>query len=222
MKNTLRVVVRKRPGIIWLITLMSLFIATSVLAAPQYPFTCVSCHGTPPTDSATRNVNTGTFAGNHATHSTSNILSCNKCHTGPTTSTPADMSHKNGQISLNANINSSIQGSARYAGIATFKNQTSIPVLGTCTNVNCHFESTTVAWGLTTTWGSSKVANDNSANCSQCHQSTGLTTGAHALHISGLGGTLTACNSCHNNYNSAAGTAAFLHATSAATLLFLR
>ncbi len=222
MKNNLRVGNIKRPGNVWLITLMLLFIATCAAAAPQYTFTCVSCHGTPPTDSATRDVNSGNFAGNHSTHSTANILSCNKCHIGPTTSNPADMSHKNGQISLLANINSSIQGSAQYAGIATFKNQTSLPVLGTCTNVNCHFEKTTITWGTTPTWGSTKLVNDNSANCAQCHLSTGLTTGAHPVHITDLGGSLTACNSCHRNFNGIAGTAAFLHATSVAASITLQ
>lgn len=167
---------------------------------------CFDCHGSTgdirPIDSTYRNITTGAFVGNHRTHlPTATTLSnvCTPCHGAA----PATMDHRNGQINIRQHINSSASLRGIYSK-PIFFNQTSAPTLGTCSNVNCHFRTTTTPWGSTALTGG-----QTAANCAVCHNSTGMTTGNHAKHITALGGTLTACSTCHPNNTT------FSHATSA-------
>jgi len=178
---------------------------------------CYDCHGssgdirpldTPATSLASyRNITTGNFMGNHRSHmpavtTASNV--CTPCHgIAPTT-----MDHRNGLINMRQHINSTATVRGYYnkpvGNPAAFFNQTSAPVLSTCNNVNCHFRTTTPTWGAAALTGGQTVA-----NCALCHQSTGMATGNHTKHITALGGTLTACSTCHPNNTT------FTHSTSA-------
>src|SRR6266581_3925391 len=118
-------------------------------AAPQYSLTCIDCHQMPPLDSptGTRDSNTGAFKGNHQAHAGATAATCVKCHGNGVTSYTT--SHRTKQINMNAIINASPKAGASYS--RAFFNQTSVPpaTLGNCANVNCHFESSTPAWGGT-------------------------------------------------------------------------
>jgi predicted CxxxxCH...CXXCH cytochrome family protein len=124
---------------------------------------------------------------------------CNNCHN----MTDNSHSHQDGKISFQSNINASPKGAARYEGIATFKNQTSIPVLGSCSDVSCHFESGTRTWGDTNF--------SSTASCSECHASPGTSTG-HAKHDTYYTLAANGCNKCHPDYSTSP---TFQHATSA-------
>ena len=104
---------------------------------------CSDCHGMPPIDAPYRNITTGGFRGSHQTHNpaVAGAQNCEPCHTGSISYTSG---HANGVISLAANINSSPVAAAYSKGV--FFNQTSLPVLGTCASVNCHFEAVTPVW----------------------------------------------------------------------------
>lgn len=180
--------------------------------------TCDQCHGNNagdyrPLDTpsgsipAYRNITTGAFKGNHQTHmapATSQTV-CTPCHgnSGYTAS------HRDGIIQFNSNINTSpATGQYKVSGVPiTFKNQTSVPILGTCSSVNCHFETVTPAWG--------GAPFSSTADCSACH-STPATSGAHAKHgtytsafkYSNLAG----CTKCHPDWATGL---KFSHATSA-------
>src|SRR6266571_5192971 len=145
---------------------------------------CGICHGVVLTDmrpvdtpsaslSSYRNITTGAFKGNHQTHmplvvpSTPSATSggaCTKCHGNTVGYTPNGTAHRSGTINLNSNINGS-PTAALYGGITTFKNQTSVPSLATCTNVNCHFQTTTPTWGTASFTFTDTTTND----CAKCH-----------------------------------------------------
>lgn len=168
---------------------------------------CYQCHGSSgpdyrPVDAAYRNISTGGFQGNHRTHmgSGATALSCNACHVNISRTS----SHRSGQIEMSTNINSS-PATGTYSKGAFF-NQTSSTTLGTCSNVNCHFES------VTPSWGSAVFTSPN--DCDKCHGappnggSTGA-AGSHAKHDTYYPG-VTKCQKCHPNNTT------FQHATSAA------
>ncbi|SNB47899.1 CxxxxCH/CxxCH domain-containing protein [Geobacter sp. DSM 9736] len=210
MRNTFgaTTIVRSRNWLFLLPVLMLCGIQ-SVEAAPQYNLTCSSCHNMPPLDGASRNPGTGAFTGNHLTHQPASATSgdCVLCHSDDA----ADFStgHTDGTISFKANINASpAVGQYKVAGSAVlFKNQTSVPALGTCSNVNCHFEKTTPQWGAPAL-GAADIA-----NCSVCHDAL-PSSNSHAKHISAGGGTLASCAKCHPDYAAPALPKPYMHATS--------
>ncbi|NVN98487.1 MAG: CxxxxCH/CxxCH domain-containing protein [Geobacteraceae bacterium] len=182
--------------------LLSLVAVVAGSGTAYAALTCASCHSMPPSDSGVRSPSTGGFQGDHQTHNpaTAQPSDCSKCHdvTGYTSS------HRNGIIQLIPNINASPATGAYNVGgtPVTFKNQTSLPILGSCSNVNCHFEKTTPNWGSPYLGARSDVV------CSTCHDSV-PTTNAHSTHTTYLaanGGVLASatCNSCHvTNYGDA-------------------
>jgi len=208
--------------------LLLCFISSVVFAASAYAFTapnvinqCYDCHGSPtiaagggndirPVDSAYRNITTGGFVGNHRTHipvATTNPLTCTPCHGVA----PAIMDHRDGKINMRLHINSTavtVRGfyNKPVGSPAAFFNQTSVPQLSTCNNVNCHFRKTTTAWG------SAPLVGQTESNCAYCHNSSGatpMTTGNHTKHITKFGNTIATCATCHPNQTT------FTHATSA-------
>lgn len=126
---------------------------------------CSDCHGerltgdVRPVDWGYRNISTGGVVGNHRTHMANGapVTSCDNCHVKNTT-----FGHRDGKISFRADINASPAATTYLkAGGLGFVNQTSNPVMtnANCSNVNCHFEKTSPAWG------SSKTI----TNCDTCH-----------------------------------------------------
>jgi predicted CxxxxCH...CXXCH cytochrome family protein len=188
----------KTTVVFMLISLSMLLLATgTVSAAPQYSIGCSSCHGMPPLDAASgKDPVTGAVEGNHQTHSTDQSAACNKCHGN--SGYPTD--HRDGVVNFKANINDS-PATAQYRNGA-FVNHTSMPILGSCSSVNCHFESITPAWGSTTP-----------INCGSCHGAAPQ-TGSHpgynnSKHGIYLGTDTTSCVKCHPSH------ATFTHASSA-------
>ena len=192
----------------------------------QYALNCTSCHAMPPIDSNNsltpaikarfRDWSSGAFAGNHQTHTpiapaavTANH--CVKCHNN----NAYTIEHYNGVINMAAkihNYSASGRGLARY-NKPLFFNQTSRPNLTTCSNVNCHFETVTPAWGST------RLGNGNT-DCETCHQtyptpgmSPQSTTG-HSTHLKYPSmGSVFSCDVCHVNHLFEA--LPYQHATSA-------
>jgi predicted CxxxxCH...CXXCH cytochrome family protein len=203
---------KQQLGVLWLISLSIIFIASGIAnAAPQINLACNSCHGMPPLDSATRDINTGAFVGNHGAHlpATAVAADCTTCHAN----SGYTMTHRNDTIEFSTNVNNS-PTAGRYNVSGTpvaFKNQTSLPVLGNCSNVNCHFNATTPTWG--------SAALVSPAGCAVCHAAPPA-DGSHPA-IAGSGkkhgdyyGTGTAsCLKCHPDHTAAA--KPFAHATSA-------
>lgn len=183
-----------------------LFLARPSDAAIQ----CYDCHGTSattdyrPDDAAYRNITTGAFKGNHRTHmsSAATATTCAACH-GAGVAAYAN-SHRNANIDLSANINSS-PSTGTYSKGTSFA-QTATPTLGTCANVNCHFEATTPTWGVT--------AFAAPGDCNKCHEAPPATVdpGSHAKHNTYFSGT-TNCIMCHSDHLNEA--KPFAHATSA-------
>lgn len=179
-------------------------------AAPQYSLTCSSCHGMPPADSptGTRDPDTRAVKGNHQDHLPSGVPAegCVICHGSAVSSYPTG--HRDAVIQMSSNVNSSPATGTYSRG--TFFNQTSasLATLGTCASVNCHFESTTPAWG-TTDFASP-------ADCNRCHGAA-PNTGSHpvsgAKHANYYGTTTSSCVKCHPSH--AAEAKPFAHATSA-------
>lgn len=206
------------------IPLLRAFLPAAVLAgsfvlgltaadAAQYQYSsqlCTDCHGMPPGDSnATfRNVTTGAVRGNHQTHANGSQSSCEKCHIDSAT---FSTNHSDGGILMSSNINASPSpAKGVYGPKPAFFNQTSNPVLGNCSNVNCHFEK------VTPTWGSATFASPG--DCGQCHGappagSAGApgTAGSHAKHDLYYTGT-GKCVRCHSDHTAEANK--FAHATS--------
>lgn len=178
----------------------------------QAAIQCYECHGTAassdyrPRDAASRNDSTGAFVGNHQTHmaAPASPAACMKCHN----TTGYTSAHRDGFINLTTNINSSSPTKGKYmitGSQVTSKAQSATPVLGTCTNVNCHFEATTPVWGSATF--------ASPADCDKCHGAppTGGPTGAagsHIKHNQYYAGAAN-CQKCHSNNTT------FQHATSA-------
>lgn len=199
----------KLPAIALLYLLVFIY-TVSAQAAIQ----CYDCHGirgifdSRPADDQFRNLSTGGFPGNHSTHMAApgSPAACSKCHPG---SDKYTSSHRDGMIKLSSNINNSPL-TAVYKNSTSAWQQTPLPLLGACTNVNCHFETTTPSWGT--------VAFSSTDQCSQCHGGPVALTMSHTTHqrystsLMGKFSTFTACATCHVNYTSPLN---FQHATSA-------
>ncbi|KAF0220995.1 MAG: cytochrome [Geobacteraceae bacterium] len=216
MERDLRLGHMKTRLMLWLFTL-AICISTSLpaYAGPQYNFTCSSCHDMPPLDSASRDITTGAFKGNHQTHqpAAAQPANCVICHN----STGFTTSHLDGGISFPSNINSSpATGQYKVGGVTvSFKNQTSVPVLGSCTNVNCHLEKATPVWGSANFTYTNTTSND----CDQCHGAPPAGTtdapgaaGSHGKHDMYYTGAAQ-CRKCHADHPAEANK--FAHATSA-------
>lgn len=178
------------------------------LSPPNDINACYDCHGSTsdnrPVDAAYRDITTGGFVGSHGKHMPVNFTGtnptniCSPCHGVA----PASMNHRDGMINFTSNINNSptpgFYNKSTANGIVAvrFFNQTSVPVLGTCSNVNCHFESDTPKWGDSTT-----------RDCSFCHQAI-PDTYSHPKHTSQYGDE-NSCVRCHGTHTT------FSHATSA-------
>ena len=200
VRNSFRLTTRS----LIVIIILALVPSLPAQAASSYGFTCSSCHLMPPLDSDTRDPSTGGFAGNHETHQPASATAddCARCHvtTGFTTE------HLDGTIGFPASLNKS-PAEARYevGGTAVaYKNQTSTPVLGTCSNVNCHFETTTPTWG--------GAPYNSTADCLACHAVPGASAphAKHDLYYTGTAG----CVKCHPDWATGL---RFSHATSAAS-----
>ncbi len=170
---------------------------------------CYDCHGTKnthdvrPEDSSERNIATGGFQGNHRQHlgAGATVSSCSKCHPGSSSYTSG---HRDGRIKIAGKINTS-QLVTPYNNSTTAFSQTATPSLGSCTNINCHFEAATPAWG----------SDPASTGCGSCHGSPPLdgshpsASGTGKKHGDYLGTTGTvSCLKCH------ADNSTFAHATS--------
>ena len=163
---------------------IALFYSGLAQAAPQYDVTCDFCHRMPPLDSATgtREPATGAFKGNHQTHAGATAASCARCHGNGAVTYPTG--HMTKTIQVQGNINSS-PATGTYSRVGFF-NQTSVPpaTLGTCSNVNCHFEAPSDNWGvlLASTY---KQLGANGTTCGKCH-GTPPADGSHPA-VSGSG-----------------------------------
>jgi predicted CxxxxCH...CXXCH cytochrome family protein len=170
--------------------------------------TCTDCHGMPPIDAAYRNITTGGFKGSHQTHqpASAKAADCAVCHTGSATFAT---DHMNEKVELSANINASPLAAVYSKGV--FFNQTSNPVMGTCSNVNCHFEKTTP------TWAGAKLVSPT--DCGVCHGSAPATGSHPSLLAAGkkhgdyYGTGTGSCVKCHPDHTAEA--KPFAHATSA-------
>lgn len=178
---------------------------------------CYQCHGTTapvdyrPLDAGYRSISTGGFKGNHRTHMGNGATpaSCNACHGNGTNVSTYPSNHRNDRIEMVANINNSPKAGGAVYSKGVFFNQTSIPVMGSCSNVNCHFEATTP------TWGNAAFTSPN--DCDKCHGAppSGGSTGAvgsHAKHDTYYSGAAN-CAKCHSDHT--AENNKFAHATSA-------
>jgi predicted CxxxxCH...CXXCH cytochrome family protein len=168
---------------------------------------CYDCHGSydkatignsdnRPVDAAYRNITTGGFVGSHRKHmpadytATNPTYICSPCHGVA----PASLNHRDGLINFTSNINNSTppgfynKSTANGLVAVRFFNQTSMPVLGTCSNVNCHNDGTGTSVD-SPVWGDSSAA-----KCSVCH-APAPATGSHESH---LAVTAVACADCHN------------------------
>lgn len=194
--------------IISVFIVMAIGAVTPVRAALQ----CYDCHGTNgtgdyrPDDAAYRNISTGAFKGNHRSHMGSDATAdnCTVCHGSEVTSYTA--AHRDGDVTMSPNINSSVTP-ASYSRGASFA-QSATPTLGTCSYVNCHFESATPPWN--------GAAFSSPTDCNRCHGAA-PNTGSHpvtgAKHAAYYGTTTACCSRCHPAH--AAEGSPFAHATSA-------
>ena len=188
---------------------LTAFLAVGSVAVPsatagQYVQSCSDCHGMPPIDSPFRNISSGGFRGNHQQHAAADRSTCTRCH-GASSSYSFD--HMTSGIRLSDNINDS-PATGRYsvnATAVTFINRTTVPNLGTCTNVNCHFESPTPVWG--------SAVYSSASDCAACHGVPGPSA-SHARHNQYYTWSDNGCTRCHADYKT---DLAFNHATSAAT-----
>jgi predicted CxxxxCH...CXXCH cytochrome family protein len=155
-----------------------------------------------------RNITTGAVKGNHSTHAAATLDAnvCAKCHgsAAVTYNTKhAVMNHYSIQIAPTVNYNKN-----DGKGVVTSFPQTDTPVLGTCSTVDCHFESV-----ATPKWGSDPLGAASPTTCNTCH-SYSPSTDSHAVHIAeyNTGGVLNACSYCHTDHSIDA--KPFQHATS--------
>jgi len=169
-----------------------------------------------PQDSGFRNPSTGGFQGSHQTHMGpgATVTACNGCHHA---SSGYNSAHRDGKIKLSARMNASspsVFTTYTTTTIGKFRahtsawKQTPSPILGSCNNVNCHFEKTTPPWS------SSAAATD----CTTCHGAA-PSDGKHPgiagrdKHGDFLGTDLNSCSYCHVDHNLEPNK--FAHATSA-------
>ncbi|BDV44292.1 cytochrome c [Geotalea uraniireducens] len=186
------------------------FLAAALLslASPAGAATCSDCHGMPPIDAPYRNITTGGFKGSHQTHqpAIATAATCAGCHTG---SASYATDHMNGRVDMSSNLNNSPVAALYSKGV--FFNQTSNPVMGTCSNVNCHFERTTPVWAS----GPLAVP----GGCSTCHDnppadgSHPSLSGSGKKHGDYYGTGTTSCIKCHVDHTVEANP--FAHASSA-------
>lgn len=192
--------------------LMSFVLLHATCNDADAAFDCTSCHRMPPVDSSFRDWLTGGFKGNHQTHLLAGaaISDCSACHpaAGYTTG------HMNRRIDFQTNINNS-PATGIYkinSQTITFKNQTTVPKLGKCSNVNCHFETETPQWGTAGFTYNPPLVND----CSKCHAAAPnegnhpFDTQKHGVYY---GTTTSSCAKCHPDHT--AEPLPFAHATSA-------
>lgn len=196
-------------------TLLSISMVILLASNSQAALDCTTCHGTaaaeahpedtPPGSPPTyRNITTGAIKGNHGTHVKSSLTGvvCTRCHGAAAASYQTNHAKlKNYSIQISAGVNYN-----KGAGVVTAFPQTANPTLGTCSTVNCHFET------ITPTWGSDPLGLADLTNCNLCHSSTPATN-AHNKHFATYGATLTTCSKCHSDHTIEAGP--FQHATSA-------
>jgi predicted CxxxxCH...CXXCH cytochrome family protein len=139
---------------------------------------CTTCHTWPPTS--------GAHAAHGATGTSPNTdaSTCVKCH-GDTTAYTTN--HGNGL--LNFTFTGDTGAAAAYSS--------NVPgtVNGTCSNVDCHFETTTQAWN-----------NSTNLTCTSCHGATlSLAHGAHTASRSLPQTGQNDCFACHNTVVNSAG-----------------
>ena len=211
------------PMIAVVFSLVTLLPAGGALALPITD--CSGCHGSSSTDwrpldsvDGFRHITSGSFKGNHSEHMgvTTSANSCAKCHGSASNPVSGYVNaHRNGGIDMLDNINASPATATYSKGV--FFNQTSVPTLGTCSNVNCHFETTGTngtAQTATPVWGSANYSSP--ADCNQCHGAA-PTDGNHPYGTQKHGvyyGTDTgSCVMCHTDHTAEA--TPFQHATSA-------
>ncbi|WP_160295215.1 CxxxxCH/CxxCH domain-containing protein [Geobacter sp. OR-1] len=181
-------------------------------ALPAVAIECYECHGGKappdyrPVDAAYRNISTGGFQGNHRTHMDPVVIpgACSRCHPDTAEYGPG---HANRLIEIKPNINNSPVTAVYRNGSSAFP-QRAVPRLGSCSNVNCHFERETKAWG------SAPLVQPE--GCAECHGAppSGGDSGAagshtsHDLYYPGTGG----CGKCHTDHRNEV--SPFRHATS--------
>lgn len=195
MRRHHNVRILKKPVQYLLFSLMALCMAAGLAEAGSIT-ACFDCHGMPPIDWAYRNITTGGFVGAHNTHNPqASVANCAACHgPGVLTYTTA---HRDGAVNLASKLNSysaASIGRAKY-NKTVFFNQTSKPVMSTCSNVNCHFET------ITPLWGSVPLSTPaDTTTCATCHSPALPTSHSHTSHLTAIGNNLTSCQSCHPNH----------------------
>jgi predicted CxxxxCH...CXXCH cytochrome family protein len=173
-----------------MLALLSVF-SVLVTANESFAANCATCHGQGTTDirpldtapgslNSYRNITSGAVKGSHSKHlaATAVATNCTPCHNTTMSST----SHRDGRIEM--------AGSLAYdkgAGTVTFTNQTSVPVLGTC-SVACHNATSTTVGITTPTWGAT-------ATCTSCHAE--VPGSSHTKHVSGTQSKNALCIDCH-------------------------
>ncbi|NVN89136.1 MAG: CxxxxCH/CxxCH domain-containing protein [Desulfuromonadales bacterium] len=200
--------------------LMLLAFSSVAAQAASVLNSCTYCHGMPPNDGVRKgNPHFGSqssaFFGNHRSHLPTAAVAtdCNVCHTAVSAT---GFGHQNDVIVMANSLKgySSATLRAKYDK-GVFFNMTSVPNLtnATCSNVSCHFEKKTPAWG--------GAAYNPATDCNACHgappsgtagTAVGGLAGSHARHDVYYPGTAN-CQKCHPNY------ATFSHATSAGRAL---
>ncbi|HBG06429.1 MAG: hypothetical protein A2075_00465 [Geobacteraceae bacterium GWC2_58_44] len=200
----------RRATLAGLLLVVALFSAGVAQAASQYNLGCDDCHTMPPLDTpdGSRDPANGAFKGNHKGHSTETAASCVPCHGAAVLDYAAG--HRTPDIKVQGNLNNSPLP-ASYD--RTPVNQSPAPPvpLGRCSNVNCHFESQTPAWGET-----SYAA---PADCGSCHGlapndgSHPSASGAGKKHGDYYGTGTDSCAKCHPDHKNEE--LPFAHANSA-------
>lgn len=203
-----------KKSLIFLMFLVTAFFIAMGVGEAGTISSCSGCHGMPPKDDTFRNYSSGGFVGNHSEHLPASAVpnDCVKCHGSAVTT--YTYSHRGAPTSIagihmNSNVNTSPATGTYSKGV--FFNQTSVPALGSCSNVNCHFENTTPTWG-NTPLSPLSFATD----CSVCHgapPADGSHPVAGSKHGKYFGTNYAACVKCHPDHTVEA--KPFQHATSA-------
>jgi predicted CxxxxCH...CXXCH cytochrome family protein len=218
MKSVCRMEHMTRP-IVATLLLVSMMLLTSA----AYALDCTKCHGSAgdarPLDTPAglpasyRNLTTGAFKGNHRTHAAASATGnvCTRCHGDAAASYGNKHALTNNfTIQMNAAIKynkyTSAAAFANHTSALTAFPQTSVPELGKCSTVDCHFQTRTPVWG------SAPLDVPSTTTCSVCHSAL-PDTGSHSVHIAEHGGDLNACTICHSDHTVEA--KPFQHATSA-------
>lgn len=192
-----------------MIGLLSLFLSIVMVDQSLAATSCSTCHEMPPLDSAdgSRIPGTGAVKGSHQSHMGSSAVAaeCTKCH-GNSNYTNDHSKTSGNKININGTINGSPLTNNYSKGVLF--NQTSVPVLGSCSNVNCHFERNLTTRTPAPVWGSKPTV-----DCTFCHATPRVASGSHEKHQVWYGDTASgnnaSCTKCHPVYST------FNHATSA-------